>query len=406
MKIVEAKLGELPWGRQRPRPETSAAELRKRAGVWLSADLALRPEQLHSLAALFPAASFEVADERRLPHPVGFEVLVSRADAASAAEIASRLPALSASRHVIVVLDAPDLAATRLLMANGAADVLYAPITEAAIALSLERAFAARAQAPRAAPSSSGQVVAFLKAGGGVGATTLGVQAAAILSGRGTRVCFADLDVQWGAAGLYLDLPDALTIADCVTASASLAETNFTNRLAVHRTGVRLLAAPNDVAPLELLNEEHVEGLLRTLRQEMGVTLVDLPGDWSAWTNHLLHAADRIVLVTRLTVGNLQLTKRQLRMLSNQQLDATPLTLVCNAVSHDQEQSLSVKAAERALGRAFDVVIPDEGRLMREANNQGVDLAALPRTTKLLKAVTALADALAPAAALTGAATR
>src|SRR5207253_9157853 len=113
------------------------------------------------------------------------------------------------------------------------------------------------------------------------------------------------------------------------------------------------LAAPNDVAPLELLHERDVDSLMRTLRQEMNVTIVDLPGDWTAWTNHLLHTADRIVLVTRLTVGNLQLAKRQLRMLSNQQLDTKPLTLVCNAASPEQQQSLPVKAAERALGRAF-----------------------------------------------------
>jgi pilus assembly protein CpaE len=404
MNIVEAKMGELPWGRRRPRPEFSTSELHKSAGVLLSAELTLRPEQLHSLAALFPAARFDVVDDRRLPPPLGSEVLVTRARASSAPDVAARLSQLSAGRRVIVVLDAPNLAVTRLLMANGAADVLYEPVTEAAIALSLERVFAIRAQISSGLPSSAGQVVALLKAGGGVGATTLGVQAAAILSGRGMRACFADLDVQWGAAGLYLDLPDALTIADCVTAGTSLAETNFISRLAVHRTGVRLVAAPNDVAPLELLDEGHVDALLRSLRQEMGVTLIDLPSDWSAWTNHLLHSADRIVVVTRLTVGNLQLTKRQLRMLSNQQLDGTPLTLVCNAVSHDQEQSLSVKAAERALGRPFDVVIPDEGRLMREANNQGVELAALQRTAKLLKSVTALADAIAPATVTSAAA--
>jgi pilus assembly protein CpaE len=241
--------------------------------------------------------------------------------------------------------------------------------------------------------------VGLLKAGGGVGATSLGVQAGAVLSARGQRVCFADLDIQWGTAAVYLDLADALNVTDCISAGAHLAETNFASRLATHRSGLRVLAAPNEVAPLELLHDRHVDSLLRTLRQEMNLTIVDLPSDWAAWTNHLLHMADRIVVVTRLTVGNLQLLKRQLRMLTNQQLDAKPVTLVCNAVSQEQQQSLPIKAAERALGREFDVVIPDEPRLMREAINQGVEFSALPRSAKLQKSVTAVADRLAAAGA-------
>jgi pilus assembly protein CpaE len=357
----------------------------------LSAELGLRPEQTHSIAALFPAATFEVISDQQ--RSAKFAVTVDRITVAEAGEAAARLRTLPAEHSVVVVLDHPNIGATRMLMASGAADVIYEPINEAALALSLERVFAGRAQAS-AGPSRSGEVVALLKAGGGVGATTLGVQSGAILSARGERVCFADLDIQWGAAALYLDVADALNVVDCVSASANLAETNFASRLATHRSGLRLLAAPTEVAPLELLNERHVDSLLRTLRQEMSLTIVDLPSDWTAWTNHLLHMADRIVLVTRLTVGNLQLAKRQLRMLSNQRLDSTALTLVCNAVSGDQQQTLPIKAAERAIGREFDIVIPNEERVMREVSNEGVELKRLTRAGKLVKPLTALADTL------------
>lgn len=390
---MESNVGEFPWGRRAAQPDMTATSVRDETAVAVSADLGLRPEQLHSLSALFPTADFSVVSEGQPAASGRFAVLISRVSAEEAPQAAARLRALEDGPRVIVVLDGPNLAVTRMLMTNGAADVLYEPISEAALALSLERVFASGARAT-GGPSRSGEVVALLKAGGGVGATSLGVQAAAVLSARGERVCFADLDVQWGMAALYLDLADALNVTDCVSASAHLAETNFAARLATHRSGLRLLAAPHDVAPLELLHDRHVDSLLRTLRQEMSLTVVDLPSDWAAWTNHLLHMADRIVVVTRLTVGNVQLLKRQLRMLTNQQLDAKPVTLVCNAVSQEQQQSLPIKAAERALGREFDVVIPDEARLMRDANNQGVELGALPRAAKLLKSVTALADAL------------
>lgn len=389
-------MGEFPWGRRGSRTELATLPVHGQAPVGLSAELGLGPEQIHSLAAAYPTAEFSIVPEHQPIRPGRYSVLITRAAAADAAQAGARVRALRQAANVIVVLDEPNLELTRTLIASGAADVLYEPLSDPALALSLERVFSARAQ-PAGGGSTSGEVVALLKAGGGVGATSLGVQAGAALSARGERVCFADLDVQWGMAAVYLDIADALNVSDCVSAGAHLAETNFTARLAAHRTGLRVLAAPNDVAPLELLHDRQIDSLLRTLRQEMRLTIVDLPSDWTAWTNHLLHVAERIVLVTRLTVGNVQQLKRQLRMLTNQQLDAKPVTLVCNAVSQDQQQALPIKTVERALGREFDVVIPDEPRLMRDATNQGVELASLPRSAKLLKSVTALADAMAPA---------
>ena len=64
--------------------------------------------------------------------------------------------------------------------------------------------------------------------------------------------------------------------------------------------------------------------------------------------------------------------------------------MVCNALSSDQQQSVSLKAAERSLGRPFDVVLPSDIRTMNAAINQGVELSAVRRGTKLEKALAQL----------------
>jgi hypothetical protein len=63
---------------------------------------------------------------------------------------------------------------------------------------------------------------------------------------------------------------------------------------------------------------------------------------------------------------------------------------VCNALSSDQQESVSLKAAERSLGRAFDVVLPADVRTMNAAINQGVELSSVRRGTKLEKALVQL----------------
>lgn len=352
------------------------------------------PDRFASLAALFPDVIFESAGPK-WPDRAAVDILIVPVWASATddvTEAVSRLRAVPDGPRTVVVLHDADVTTTRRLIREGAADVLLAPLSEAGLALCLERLLIGKGvEAP--APRKPSSVVAVLKAGGGVGATTLAVQVAALLAGRGAgEVCLADLDLQFGAAALYLDLTTALTLADLLGSKTPLAEAPFSSALATHRSGVRLLAAPNDVMALETLSPEMIESLLRGLRREFPLTIVDMPSAWTAWTSRLLMAADRIVMVTHLSVPHIQLVKRQFRVLAAQGLGQRPVTLVCNGLSKDHETQVSLKAAERALGRPFDVVIPEDRSLVHPAINRGVELAAIRRGSKMEQAVTALAD--------------
>jgi pilus assembly protein CpaE len=358
--------------------------------------------RLASLAALFPHVAFEAAPGL-WPDDVasGAAVLIAGVDAALAADLEHALARLSRSHghpRIAVVLRNADVTTTRRLMRAGASDVLPAPVGEPALAICLERLLHAHPHEAGGA-RKAGEIVALLKAGGGVGATALAVQSSFLLAQRAPGgACVADLDLQFGSASLYMDLPEAATIIDCLGAGQGLAETPYASALATHRSGVRLLAAPREVVPLETLTPDLADGLVRGLRRDFGLTLVDLPAVWTDWTDQVLVQADRIVLVTRLAVPHIQLVKRQLRMLAAQRLDEKPLTLVCNAVTGDQARTVPVKAAERALGRDFDLVVPEDQRLMDAALNQGLELAAVRRGSKLEKAVALFADAVAAGA--------
>jgi pilus assembly protein CpaE len=328
-------------------------------------------------------------------------------DAAAPDDMAAagrRLRASASPAQTVVMLRHADIANTRALSHAGAADVLFAPAGEAALALCLERLLA-RETAKRGPAGKSGQMVALLKAGGGVGATALGVQLTTILAeraGQPDRICFADLDLQFGSAALYFDLAEALTITDCLAVGEFLQDTQFATALAAHKSGARVLAGPRDLTTLDALTPALADALVGGLRRDFTLTIVDLPSVWTAWTNRVLQLADRIVLVTALSVPHVHLVRRQLQVLSLQKLDTLPLTLVCNAVTSEQQSMLSLKAAEHAIGRPFDIVVPDDSRIMGTAINEGLTLSAVRRGTKLERAVGLVADAVA-ADALTGA---
>lgn len=352
-----------------------------------------------ALSALFPHVLFEAIETWR-PEAVGdLDILIVDADARAAGEIALKLKLSPARPRIVLILHNADVQTTRQLLRDGAADVLPHPVSEPALAVSLERLLGDLLVQPERA-AASGQAVALLKAGGGVGATALGVQLGALMANEGAEVCLADLDVQFGAAALYLDLPDAITLTDILGAAGDVADTPFASALRRHGSGLRLLAAPREMTAMESVGVPQIEGLVAGLRRTFAVTLFDLPSVWTAWTHRLLSLSDRIVIVTQLSVPHVQLAKRQLQTLSTQMIDDKPIVLVCNAMSGEQAGSLSLKMAERALGRDFDVVLPEDRRTMLAAINEGVELSQVKRGTKLERAIAQLADKVgAPAAA-------
>ena len=361
------------------------------------------PEQVASIAALFPNVAFETLDEAwPRSRDASSDIIIAGANAAAAAEVDGvirRMKACPAGTRVVVVLRAGDVATTRRLSREGAADVLLSPVSEPALALSLERLLSQTPAATGAGPTEAGEVTTILKAGGGVGASALASQVAVQLARQNENgVCLADLDLQFGAVSVYLDLPNAVTIADLLSGQ-SLAETALTTVLSKHRSGVRVLGAPKELMALESLSTAQVDTLIKRLRRDFATTLIELPSVWTAWTNRVLTLSDRIVLVTQLSVPHIQLVQRQLRMLGNQRLDDREIILVCNALNSEQQASVPLKAAEKALGRPFDAVIPEDRRVMMDAINQGVEVSAVKRGTKLEKAIAAFAARLQPVAA-------
>jgi pilus assembly protein CpaE len=365
------------------------------------AETAISPAEVATLAGLFPAVVFERAGSpwpERLAQDT--EVLILEVDAASVLEVEKAVRFLKTcppGLRVLIAMRHASVAISRALTRAGAADVVLLPATDAAWALAIERLLT-RDNSGRDPTRKSGQVVALLKAGGGVGATSLGVQAAYLLSakaGAKSKICFADLDLQFGAAALHFDLSEVLTVTDCIAVGELLQETQFATALGAHKSGIRVLAAPRDVTALDALTPSLADGLVSGLRRDFALTIVDLPSVWTAWTNRVLQLADRIVIVTQLSVTHVHLARRQLGILSLQNLDRLPLTLVCNAVTGDQQNLLSIKAAEGALGRPFDIVVPEDVRVMGAATNQGLPLAEVRRGTKLEKLVGQLAERMA-----------
>ena len=214
------------------------------------------------------------------------------------------LSAEARRRHVPIVATARDLcpATVRQLLREGVADFILQPIDPAEV-LDVLRSADHKARRRQQRSRAQGRVLTFSRATGGAGATTLAVNVAHALarSQRQAKVCLIDLDLQFGAAALQLDLDPTTGVFDIAQARQSFDPALFLSSLLEHRSGLRVLPSPSAPISLEALEPAVVNALLELARVEFDYVIVDLPCALTNWTETVLSHSDLMYLVAQPT---------------------------------------------------------------------------------------------------------
>lgn len=328
------------------------------------------------------------------------DVLLLEVDVDDAEDMAAlnRITSEAAQRHVPVLTTARDLSTVgvRRLLREGVADFLPQPLDASEFLEALY--IAARSRRPADPPSARGRILAFARASGGVGTTTLAVNAAwSLLEARrreGAAVCLIDFDVQFGTAALQLDLEPLPGMLQIVEAPERLDAALFLGSLAEHGSGLRVLTAPPTPMPLDALRPEIAAKLLEFARSEFDYVVLDLPLALASWTETVLTQADLLFLVMQLHVPAVRQTRRLLDTLQDEGLYSLPLKLVLNRDRGGFAWSAGVRRrqGEKALGRSVDYIIPDEPEVVLEAINQGRPVLELKRRSGFSKKLRAMVE--------------
>jgi pilus assembly protein CpaE len=239
----------------------------------------------------------------------------------------------------------------------------------------------------------SGNIITFMKSGGGVGATTLAVQAACAL--RDPHLALLDLDIQYGAAAFQMDVESNASILELAAAADRLDAALLQGAMARPHDLFDLLAAPAGVYAMEDVSTNGVIAVIEIARRAYATLLIDLPMIWNEWGHAVLSRSDRIVLVTELTIPSLRQARRQIEMMMREQLGNIPLFVVANRVDRGLfGKGLSQKVGEKALGRAINFVIPNDPMIAMAAD-AGLPLGAMRGGSLAKKFARMLTDVLA-----------
>jgi pilus assembly protein CpaE len=298
---------------------------------------------------------------------------------------------------VIALVDRAEPALVDALFRAGVADVLPLPLSTDALSLALHRISARRGQSGTKA-KRRGKVIGVLGASGGAGASSVLVNLASLFNAKakaGASVAIVDLDIQTGVCATLLDLQSGGTVTDLFSSGGFGDVDVMREAFSRHASGIRLLSAPQDIAPLESLDPLEVEQMLQTASESFDLTLLDLPNAWTAWSDAALRLCDVLVLITTPDVIGVHQARRQLRMIAAQGLDDKPLIMVANKVRTGWTGGIDLKDCEKSIGRAFEIVVPLDEEVMRAATNQGIPVSAVRKGTKLEKALVELTEKIA-----------
>jgi len=158
--------------------------------------------------------------------------------------------------------------------------------------------------------TTKSKIITFLSSREGVGTTSIVIDVAIALSQKGKRVIVVDLCPNQGNISEQLGLKPEHTIAELLAKPIDTIDRgNLESALAVHQTGVRVLAVPQPSEKHKDISVTDFDLLLERLQEVTDYLLVDLPFKLSNAVGVVLAKCNFVIIVTDSKAGALPSVK-------------------------------------------------------------------------------------------------
>jgi pilus assembly protein CpaE len=311
------------------------------------------------------------------------------------------------ARNIKVILIAEDVTPASLhsLLRKGADEFVPYPLPEGELAQAIERVRAADipAIAQPVGPSlksgeqKNGAVLAVHGLAGGTGATTLAVnlawELAIIADDTAPSVCLLDLDLQFGAASTYLDLPRREVVYEMLSDTESMDEESFAQSLLTFEDKLEVLTAPTDMLPLDLVSSEDIARVIAMARSHFDYVVIDMPSTLVQWSETVLQESHVYFTTLELDMRSAQNALRFKRALQSEELPIEKLRYVINRAPKftDLSGKSRIKRMAESLDISIELQLPDGGKQVSQGSDHGLPLATSAPKNPLRKEIAKLA---------------
>jgi pilus assembly protein CpaE len=227
---------------------------------------------------------------------------------------------------------------------------------------------------------------------GGAGTTTIAVNLAVVqASRRPDEVLLVDLDLQFGAVGVHLDLSPRQTLVDLIRDDLALNDGELVRGYATrHDSGLHVLPAGSSPEQSELVTEPLLGRLLRSAASHYNFIIADAGSHLDERTMEVLEWADSVILPFQPEIPALKAVHSLLEYLNTTSNIASKSIYVLNNVF--ARQALRMRDIELAIGTKVAVELLYDPLAYLNAANEGVPVVVgAPRSAAAMRLIS-LAD--------------
>lgn len=318
-------------------------------------------------------------------------MLVDLSDGDNNDQALGGLAELAAGGRVIALGNENDVRMFRAALDAGAADYLVKPVNVDTLDAAVTRA-EQRGPAAGAAAAPKGRCIACVGVRGGVGASTVSGNLAALLAGeRARRVCLVDLDLRFGTAALDFDLTPSAGLREALE-DPDRVDDFFVDRAVVKRDeGFSVLAAEEPLEDAPKVAPAALPHVLGPLRERYDLVVLDLPRTLLVDQPAVLESLTDVVLVTDLTLPGLRDSNRLLRFLQSH-ANKAQVRVIPNRVGKGGPGQIEPRAFGRELETSLGRSLSLDAEALNKAALAGKPLHAAAARSRFLRDLRGLLD--------------
>jgi len=304
-----------------------------------------------------------------------------------------------------IVLIAKDVSPTALhhLLRLGADDFAPYPLPDHALANIFERLRDKQSAAPSQTErrkSRSGVILPVYGAAGGVGSSTFAVNLAWEMATStrkdDMRVALVDFDFQFGSVATLLDIPRREAVFNLLTEPETLAGDTLAQAMTSYKSVLAVLTSPPEVMPLDIVDADFIERMLRILQSRYDFIIIDLPKALTDWSAAVLTQSETYFSLLELDMRSAQNLMRYLRVLRGEDLPGEKIQYILNRAPGfaDLNGKTRVGRFSESLGVEINIFLPDGGKAVTQSGDQGEPLANSAAKNPLRKEIKKIAATL------------
>lgn len=220
----------------------------------------------------------------------------------------------------------------------------------------------ARLTAQRKTAVAKGRVTFVASAGGGCGASVIASNLAVLIARERETCALFDFDVRSGDQAQLLNLKPRHTLAELCHNINGCDGNMLEQSLTRHDSGVRLLAAPQQISEGRNVSTEGLRRIVRIARSVMDDIVIDVGSVSDGGDIELLQGADRILLVFRCDFPALWRIRRILEVWDDSNIGRHVVHVVTNSCG--QSKRLPIARIQSALRRDVLLCLPDDQQVL------------------------------------------